>query len=327
MKQNICPYAGLCGGCIHISMPYEAYLLKKKNFVLSSFSHEGIQIELADFIQIPFGTRRRATFAFKKGVLGFNASKSHQIISLNQCPSLTETLSNIISPLQNLIQKIKGSGDIFVTDTPFGVDMHIKSQKKDLSIDNKMELALFAQQNFIARLYYNFEPIALNTQLPYPIEYFMQPSVEGEQALINLVCSAFDHENKIIDLFCGMGTFTTPLLQKGFNVTGYDVAKESVQLLKTNGIQRDLFRNPVSSFEFDKVDGVVIDPPRAGAKAQIEELSKTNIHKIVMVSCNPITAARDSKILLENGWVLKSITAVDQFIYSNHIEVVCLFEK
>ena len=123
------------------------------------------------------------------------------------------------------------------------------------------------------------------------------------------------------------GTFTKPLIQAGLTVMGYDNASDSVKALGSNGTVRDLFRNPLLPSEFDGVDFVVIDPPRAGAKAQIEQLSQTNVPKIVMISCNPSTCARDVKVLSDNGWQLDKTTPVDQFTYSNHIELVCVLSK
>ena len=94
-----------------------------------------------------------------------------------------------------------------------------------------------------------------------------------------------------------------------------------------NGCQRDLFRNPVAPEELVGVDLAVLDPPRAGAKEQVLQLAETQIPRIIMVSCAPKTGARDIKILTDAGWCLTEITPVDQFTYSDHIEIVALLEK
>ena len=108
---------------------------------------------------------------------------------------------------------------------------------------------------------------------------------------------------------------------------GYDNDFRSVSTLGKMGKVRDLFRNPLTPEELADFDLAVLDPPRAGAKEQVLQLAKTNIPRIIMVSCAPKTGARDIKILLDSGWRLIEITPVDQFTYSNHIEIVALLEK
>ena len=329
MTNRFCPNFERCGGCLYLDLNLDDYINKKKNFILNSFSHEGIDLKLDDFILIDFGTRRRATFAFKKGLIGFNAKKSHQITPLESCPALILDLNQVLSSLKPVLKELNKSGDIFVQKTKFGIDMHIKTSKKEMpSLNERMLLAEFANTSIVNRLYYNDEPILEKNPSPYPVDLFLQPSKEGEEALINLVLSNITPQDKnIIDLFSGAGTFTTPLLLKGLQVKGYDVASESILVLKENGIKRDLFRNPLIASEFENIDVVIMDPPRAGAKEQTKELKKSSVKKIIMISCNPISAARDAKALLENGWHISKAVGVDQFIYTNHTEIMCIFEK
>ena len=328
MQKPICSNFNRCGGCLYLDMPFQDYIEKKKNFIVSSFLHEGISITLDDFITIPFGTRRRATFAFMGKSIGFNSLKSHQIIPLSNCPALTLKLSNILPDLQKLCETLKKKGDISLLERTEGIDIHIKTQKKEIpTLTERMTLAEFAMHPDIVRLAYNFEPIVEKVHLPYPIDMFLQPSVQGEETLIKIVLDHLDNEKKVIDLFCGAGTFTKPLLAKGFDAIGYDCASDSVALLKEKAVKRDLFRNPLTHQEFLNVDAVVMDPPRAGAKEQTKELAKSDVSKIIMISCNPITAARDTKTLLNAGWKLHKIIGVDQFIYTNHTEVVIILKK
>ena len=328
MTKPVCPNFDRCGGCLYLNLDLNEYINKKKNFILNSFLHEGINLKLDDFILIPFGSRRRATFAFKRGIIGFNAQKSHQIAPLQSCPALIPELNQVLSSLPNFLKELNKSGDIFVQKTKFGLDMHIKTGKESPSLNERMLLAEFASTSAVTRLYYNNEPILEKTPSPLPVDLFLQPSKEGEETLVNLVLSNIDTEDKnIIDLFSGAGTFTTPLLLKDLKVKGYDSASESILVLKENGIKRDLFRNPLIASEFDGIDLVIMDPPRAGAKEQTKELAKSSVKKIIMISCNPISAARDSKILIDSGWRLSKAVGVDQFIYTNHTEIMCIFSK
>jgi 23S rRNA (uracil1939-C5)-methyltransferase len=325
---DLCPYFGKCGGCIYQDMPTNDYLDMKKRYVMRCFSDYGLTPTIEDIISIPIHSRRRACFAFHKGHLGFNENKSHTIIDIEECRLLTNNLCQILSPLRTFIKSLGGSGDIFVLDTPYGIDMHIKTKNKDrpnLALLEK--LALFANQNNVVRLLYNNDPIIEQTRLPFPPDVFLQPSEAGEKALVNLMIRYIGSAKTAIDLFCGTGTFTKPLIQAGLTVKGYDSSANSVKTLGNYGIVRDLFRNPLLTAELNDNDIVVIDPPRAGAKAQIEQLAQSTVQKIIMISCNPSSAARDIKILIENGWRLNPVTLVDQFTYSGHVELFCTLSK
>ncbi|MGN1063355.1 MAG: hypothetical protein ACI4QM_03420, partial [Alphaproteobacteria bacterium] len=148
-----------------------------------------------------------------------------------------------------------------------------------------------------------------------------------EKTLISLMMEHVTTQKSAVDLFCGSGTFTRPLLNAHLHVTGYDSAPDCVAVLGENGCVRDLFRNPLTAEELNGIDLVVMDPPRAGARAQTDALSQTQVPTVILISCNPSTCARDIKKLTENGWHLAKITPVDQFPFSNHIELVCALKK
>lgn len=318
----------MCGGCLYLDMPDEEYIHKKQNFVRRAFADKGIDLPGdLPFVRIPFGSRRRACFAFYKGHVGFNAAKSHKIIDLDGCPALVNPLSDLIGPLKKLVRVLKSSGDIYVLNTPVGVDMHIKMGKEKPGFELIEALTEFAQNNPVVRLYFNDDPILEKAPLPFKAGVFLQPSAEGEKALIDLLMSETAGVKTAVDLFCGTGTFTKPLIAAEIKAIGYDSEKDSVAGLGVDGVVRDLFRNPVTAAEIGAPDLIVIDPPRAGALAQIEQIKDVQARKIVMISCNPATAARDAKALIDSGWKMQKITLVDQFSYTNHIELFCVFER
>lgn len=326
--QKICPYFKICGGCLYQDLPDADYAVQKENFVRRAFADRGIEIPLSSLVRLPIGTRRRACFAFHRGHVGFNAYQSHKIIDIDACPMLTPALSRLILPVREFVKKhLDGTGDIFVLDTPFGHDIHIKRGTGMPDISLLEALADFGHQNPVARLLFNNQPVLETTRLPFPPDVFLQPSQIGEDTLVRLMLKHVGKVQKAVDLFCGTGTFTKPLLAAGIKTTGYDSDERSVRCLGANGIVRDLFRTPLLPDELAGVDLAVIDPPRAGAAAQVEQLAQTNIPVIILISCNPATAARDSKTLLNAGWALTAATPVDQFTYSNHIELVCVFQK
>jgi len=142
-------------------------------------------------------------------------------------------------------------------------------------------------------------------------------------------------ETPILDLFCGRGTYTIPLSRYG-NVDGFECDAKALKALgeaaKKNDLpitlkQRDLFSYPLTSDELTQYRQSIINPPRAGAEAQIREIIKSPIDEICYVSCSPETFARDAKILIDAGYKLVEVTPFDQFYYSPHLEVIGYFRK
>ncbi len=326
--KNTCPFFKICGGCLYQDISEEDYIYKKENFIRRSFQDYGLQISLNPILSVPLYSRRRACFAYEKGKLGYNAFKSHKIIEITDCLLLKSTITSFLPTLRSWIKRLGGSGDVFVLNTTYGLDIHIKpKQNESLSLLKRETLAEMGNNEQVVRLIYNHEPIVSKVHLPIWPDAFLQPSQEGEDILVDLMLSYIKNEKKAVDLFCGSGTFTNPLLSRGIKVIGYDCAVDSVSLLGANGIVRDLFRSPLLAEELNGLDLIVIDPPRSGARLQTEQIAQTSVPKIIMISCNPQTAVRDIKILIDSGWELKQVTPVDQFKWSNHIELVCLLEK
>ena len=142
---------------------------------------------------------------------------------------------------------------------------------------------------------------------------------------------------RLLDLFCGAGAFTFRLAQIA-PVYAADSSAPAVRALSSArasapGLKpviaeaRDLVRRPYLAMEMKKIDSVVFDPPRAGAEVQCGEIGRSGASRVLAVSCNPTTFVRDAKILVEAGFVLKTVRPVDQFLWSPHIELVALFER
>ena len=137
---------------------------------------------------------------------------------------------------------------------------------------------------------------------------------------------------RVADLFAGCGTFSLPLAEhadvhavegNGAMLTALDKGWRMAEGLKRVTTEaRDLFRRPLMPDELARFDAVVIDPPRAGAEAQVSELAKSRIPVIAFVSCNPVTFARDARLLVDAGWRLDWVQVVDQFRWSPHVELV-----
>ena len=166
---------------------------------------------------------------------------------------------------------------------------------------------------------------------------FLQATAEGEQALLQSVALAIGSARKITDLFAGVGTFALPLAERAEVHAVEGEATMTAALTKganmTSGLKRvtvetrDLFRRPLEADEFKGVEAVVIDPPRAGAEAQMAVLARSNVPLIASVSCNPVTFARDAKTLISGGYSLDWVQVVDQFRWSPHVELVARFSR
>ena len=141
----------------------------------------------------------------------------------------------------------------------------------------------------------------------------------------------------VADLFCGIGTFSLRLARRAAvtAVEGDPALLEALELAVRQArglrgvtmLRRDLFTNPLAAAELNRFGGVVFDPPAAGAKAQAEAIARSQVARVVAVSCNPATLGRDARILVDGGYRLTRVLPVDQFLWSAEIEVVATFER
>jgi 23S rRNA (uracil1939-C5)-methyltransferase len=170
-----------------------------------------------------------------------------------------------------------------------------------------------------------------------PIASFLQATTMAEQTLAKLVVEGVGAAKSVADLFCGLGPFTLRLAETA-RVFAADSDKAGIAALQnavrhTQGLKpvaatyRDLFREPLVATELNAHEAVVFDPPRAGAEAQSRELAKSKVKTVVAVSCEPRTFARDAAILIAGGYRLDTLTPVDQFAWSQHVELVGVFRR
>jgi 23S rRNA (uracil1939-C5)-methyltransferase len=171
--------------------------------------------------------------------------------------------------------------------------------------------------------------------VPLPPGAFLQATAEGEAALTAFVCEAAAGARRVADLYSGIGTFTFPLAKAGAKVHAIDSGKAEVaaieaaaraaQLASVSAEFRDLDKRPLDPGALGAFDAVVFDPPRAGAPAQAEQLAAARVPRVIAISCNPATFARDARTLLDRGYRLARLRPVDQFLWSTHLELAALF--
>jgi 23S rRNA (uracil1939-C5)-methyltransferase len=336
-----CPHYGACGGCQLQHVGREAYTAFKTSLVETPLFHAGIEAKVEKFIHAGGAGRRRATLHARKDAAGYMRLKSHDLLDLDICPILVPALAPA-ADIARAIGAMIGPCDVSFTATDTGIDVSIKSAVKGLKGDRLIPLG---NRFRLARLAFNGEMLFLS-QMPrvtmgrgsveLPIGSFLQATGEAENVLAEYVTEAVGKAKSVADLFCGVGPFALRLAEKS-TVVAADSDKPAVLALDkavrhAKGLKavtaksRDLFRDPLTRFELN-YDAVVLDPPRAGAEAQVKEIAASKLGHVVMVACDARSFARDAAILIKAGFKLSNLVAVDQFTYATHIEIAATFRR
>jgi 23S rRNA (uracil1939-C5)-methyltransferase len=346
-----CAHFGRCGGCALQMMEERAYLAWKRDLVLNALAQRGFtDVPVEEIRVVPPGTRRRAMFKARTDsghvALGFYEAESRRLVDIRQCPVLVPALVRLIEPLKLQLAKILKPGEtaeLHATATDSGIDLSLKI-KRARSADLLMALAELASALNLARLNWNGETVAMaatpsmtvgNFTVALPPEPFLQPTKEGEAIVQGFVREEAGSARRIADLFSGCGTFALALAE-GRAVHAVDSAEAQIEALSgaakagqatLTAETRDLFRRPLLASELARFDAVVIDPPRPGAAAQAAALAQSTVPKILYVSCNPASFARDARIMVDGGYRLNRIVPLDQFLWSPHVEIFACFER
>ncbi len=348
-----CPHFGTCGGCALQHWASAPYLDWKREIVATALRQHGLSTEVAPTIDAHGEGRRRVTLHARRGdgrdlKVGFAAARSHAIIAIDACPLLAPSLGQALPAARAIARVLEGLGkplDIQITATAQGLDMELRGAGR-LAEPQRLGLIKAANAVRLARLsnhgdlVMQREPptIAVDgMRVPLPPGAFLQATEAGEAALAALVLGAVGKAKSVADLFCGIGPFALRLARQA-KVLAADSDAQAVAALAAAtrnalGLKpiraeaRDLFRRPYMAKDLKGLDAFVFDPPRAGAEAQVTAMAKADIGRIVAVSCNPGTFARDAAILVASGWKLGTVTPVDQFKWSAHVELVAAFTR
>ncbi|MFD1913593.1 class I SAM-dependent RNA methyltransferase [Halodurantibacterium flavum] len=347
-----CPHFRACGGCLlqHASDPFVAAW--KQDVVVAALAAQGLEAPFRPIRTSPPQSRRRAALAgrrTKKGVIvGLHGRASDTVVPIPDCHLLHPDLMTLLPVLERIVMlgaSRKGELTLVVTRSDFGADVAVRGGKP-LDAPLRADLAALAEGTGLARLAWDDEVIALR-QPPAqgmgkalvvpPPGAFLQATAEGEAALLAAVRDAVGEARRIADLFAGCGTFALPLAERaeihavegGAAMTGAleQGWRQAQGLRRVTTEARDLFRRPLSGAELTGFDAVVIDPPRAGAEAQMAALAQGDVPVIAAVSCNPVTFARDARLLIDGGYRLEWVQVVDQFRWSPHVELAARFAK
>jgi len=347
-----CPHFGTCGGCAVQHWHTESYRAWKRGLVGTALRHRGLDAPVGDLVDAHGDGRRRATlhirFARGRVLAGFMEKRSHRLLDLDRCPILVPALAGAVSVARALAAPLDGrvkALDVLLAATDAGLDCDIRGAVA-VHGDSQLTLSEAAMACDLARLTVN-RGLVIERRPPtlrigpatvsLPPGGFLQATQAGEDTLARLVCAGIGDATRITDLFCGIGPFALRLAERA-SVAAFDsdtraldalarASRAAPDLKPVGAERRDLFRKPLSVSELDRFEAVVFDPPRAGAEAQAAELARSKVPAVVAVSCDLPSFARDAAILVTGGYRIESITPVDQFKYTAHVETVAEFRR
>jgi 23S rRNA (uracil1939-C5)-methyltransferase len=341
-----CPHYAACGGCA-LQHAQDAFVSNwKQEVVRAALAAQGIVAPFRPLQVSPASARRRAVLAGRRlragALVGFHSPAAAQLVAVPDCRLLHPALMAALPALEALVAlggARKGEMALTLTRTETGLDLSVRDAP---AADGAQAAALGAEaaRRGLARLSWNGEVLAQQAvprvrfgraEVPLPPGAFLQATAEGEAALLAAVRAAVGPARRIADLFAGCGTFALPLAEAAevHAVEGEAAMLEALEagwrsapgLRRVATEARDLFRRPLAGPELARFDAVVIDPPRAGAAAQVAALAAAPVPVIAAVSCNPVTFARDARVLVQAGYRLDWVQVVDQFRWSAHVEL------
>ncbi len=358
-KTPICPVFGKCGGCQLQHLQDNDYRVWKISALATALSRHGLEYDISPLRQVAVNSRRRATLALvmtEAGpVLGFNEAYSDRVIGMDGCPLLVDEISRLWGPIRKLAAAVlptPSRADIAITAiNAHSIDLNVITETP-LDLHRRETIAAFAETHDIARMSWQKpgegpEPVSQRrsvklqigkAEISLPSGGFLQPSNDGEGVLQALVRDGVGDAKHVADLYCGIGTFSFVLASAGKHVLAVDENAAQIAALDQAAGRaglgghirtavRDLKESPLEASAFNELEAVIFDPPRAGAKVQAECLADSTVPVIVAVSCNPATLGRDLRILIDGGYVLQSLTPVDQFPMSYHVEAVAVLKR
>lgn len=365
-EQRIAPYCEYyerCGGCQQQHVPIALQRTTKAGVLSHLIKREtGVIISAEPVIAgAEYGYRRRARLGLRYQpenglVMGFRQERSNDLVMIKKCPVLKPQLNDLLVPLWTCLKKLISVRDlghvemVFADNGPLVILRHLsplpesdKRSLRDFSQTHQVTMYLVGDNSEIARLtsiekepFYQIEGLNLR----FAPTDFIQVNDEINPKMVAQAIEWLDlsPEDRVLDLFCGMGNFTLPIAKRVSEVVGIEGVPALVEMAKKNAELNHLgnthFWHADLSADFSAMswskegfNKVLLDPARAGALEVMPHIVKLSAEKIVYVSCNPTTLARDSKILLDSGYQLTGLKMLDMFPQTGHLESMALFSR
>ncbi len=348
-----CPYFFDCGGCDFLDLEEKDYQKLKQKDIEAHYSD-------VDWIWVGPHSRRRINLQVdRKNELGFFGKKSNRIIEIENCFVAEAEISALILPLKKFLKSQEQNLFTQVTVTLFdnGLDL-IFGVKKELNFTQTQKIIAFAKENNLnvsCRVKDHLAPIfqMRQNQILYPdfkinlgSDTFIQATKPGLTSITKIIrdfltASFFkggSPQLRVADIYAGFGAYSFAIQDLVKSVLAFEGDEKMVESISKNAAANnlahkikaevcDLFSNPVSKRELKNFDLAIINPPRNGASPQVLEISKSELKNVIYVSCNPSSFARDAKILIDSGFKIQKLTALDQFYSTKHLELIAIFTK
>lgn len=359
--EPFCPYYMRCGGCRtqHLARPAE--LAWKRDLVAQALSQARLDVTPGPTLDVHGAGRRRLTLHVReiggRAEAGLMAARSHALVPIDHCPITVPALHPAPEVARRLAAPL-GHGrkplDVAVTATDQGLDVDLRGHGP-VSAGVGAALVRIAGELGLARLSLHgerlmeAEPVSVTAGDPagatsgaarlYPAPGgFLQATAAGQATLCDLTLAALGPRvRRVADLFAGCGPLTLAIARTAAvhavesdaaALAGLDrAARAASGLRRITSERRDLFRRPLLPTELDPFDAVVFDPPRAGAEAQARQIAAARVPLVIGVACDAGTFARDAATLVAGGYRLETVTPVDQFRHSGHVEMVGVFRR
>lgn len=293
--------------------------------------------------------------------LGFRAASSSNVVPISQCQVLAKPLSDLIVPFAKLLNQLSAKASLGHLELIAADNGHFAVLRITKALNDKdlAKLSAFAEQHQIHICLQDNEGQfqGVGAELVLPVYQLLDEHAQSDAVSLSFTPGNFVQVNgqinkamvaqamdwlaptpgeRILDLFCGMGNFSLPLAKMGADVIGVEGVAEMVTQARVNAKSNNLdkltfYHGDLSadlSLEpwMGKIDKLLLDPARAGAFESLQWLKKMKPRKVVYVSCNPASLARDSAVLLERGYRLQRLGLIDMFPQTHHIEAMALFE-
>ncbi|MEE9683639.1 23S rRNA (uracil(1939)-C(5))-methyltransferase RlmD [Lelliottia amnigena] len=350
-----CPHFGVCGGCQQQHASIALQQSSKSTALARLMKHDVNEIIAGQ----PWGYRRRARLSLsyepktQKLAMGFRKAASNDIVDVKQCPVLVPHLEALLPHLRNCLSDLQGARalghvELVLADNgPLMVLRHTaplsaQDREKLERFSHSHELTLFlAPQSEILERVSGDAPWYLSDglRLTFSPRDFIQVNDGVNQQMVAKAIEWLDvqPDDRVLDLFCGMGNFTLPLAQRAASVVGVEGVNALVEKGQQNArhntlenvtffhenLEEDVTQQPWAKHGFDKI---LLDPARAGASGVMQHIIKLAPKRVVYVSCNPATLARDSEALLSAGYQIQRLAMLDMFPHTGHLESMVLFQ-
>ncbi|HDT6508957.1 TPA: 23S rRNA (uracil(1939)-C(5))-methyltransferase RlmD [Klebsiella aerogenes] len=351
-----CPHFGVCGGCQQQHASIELQQQSKRAALSRLMKRDVDDIIAAE----PWGYRRRARLSLnyqpktQQLQMGFRKANSSEIIDVVQCPVLAPQLEALLPAVRECLTSLQSQrqlGHVELVQADNGPLMVLRHTAA-LTVVDKEKLERFSQtqglslylapQSEILEHIRGDEPwyTSDGLRLVFSPRDFIQVNDGVNQKMVRTALAWLDiqPQDRVLDLFCGMGNFTLPLAKAAASVVGVEgvpalVAKgrenaalnglQNVTFFHEN-LEEDVTRQAWAKHGFDKI---LLDPARAGAPGVMAHIIKLAPRRVVYVSCNPATLARDSEALLQAGYRIQRLAMLDMFPHTGHLESIVLFER